>query len=212
MSRLESRCLLSTGSRSIGSFPDLREELPPPPPPFKPPTPPQEGGVFVQNGAVVDIVVGQPSGNKVQINSDGAGAYRAHWNGGPVHSLSGVQAVYVFTRRAKRDQITIDLTDPPRASPQVELHPGGRVDSGGTNTVAYRALRAGRAAVQNGAELTITVSKPTRNKVQILDQGGGDVEVEWNGSSVHSYTGITTILVRTSRARNDRIAFYTPSI
>jgi hypothetical protein len=176
---------------------------------------PRTGGASIQVGAVVDIGVGQRSGNTVQINDDGAGSYRAKWNGGPVHSFAGVQAVAVFAKRAAHDQIKINLADQSAASPLAERHVNARADVVDANAGAAPAGRVARTsgtAIQSGTALSVTVNKPTSNQVLILDQGGGAVEVEWNGGAVHSFTGVTTILVQAQRARNDQVIFYTPPL
>ena len=54
--------------------------------------------------------------------------------------------------------------------------------------------------------------RPTGNNVQILDQGAGTIDVQWNDGAVHSFTGVTTILVHATKAREDQITFYTPPL
>jgi len=56
------------------------------------------------------------------------------------------------------------------------------------------------------------VNKPTTNLVQILDQGGGAVEVDSNGGGAQSFSGVTTIVVQAKNAMNDQITFYTPPL
>ena len=73
-------------------------------------------------------------------------------------------------------------------------------------------LRTSGMAVQTGTALSVTVNKPTSNQVVILDQGEGAVEVVWNGGAIHSFTGVTTILVEAKKANNDSITFYTPPL
>jgi hypothetical protein len=62
--------------------------------------------------------------------------------------------------------------------------------------------------MQSGSILTVTVNKPTSNTVEISNNGGGAVEVEWNGGAVHSFTGVETIVVDTQKARNDLVALH----
>jgi hypothetical protein len=115
--------------------------------------------------------------------------------------------VNVFAKRARHDQVTFNLNDGTAAVPQVVVHPSGRTDAIAA-AVAHPFIRGGTAA-QTGTELTVTVNEPTSNSVQIVDQGGGAVQVEWNGGPVHAFTGVTTILVQAERAKNDYISFST---
>ena len=213
VSPLEIRCLMSTGARGVGAVPELGLEPPPPPFPVLPVRLPRTGGVSTQVGAIIGIGVGHPPGNAVQINDEGAGNYQADWNGGPVHSFTGVQAIGLFAERATHGHITINLTNSSAAAPQVGLDESGRADAVHANTGARPAiLRTSGNAVQTGTALSVTVDKPTSNQVVILDQGEGGVEVEWNGDTIHSFTGVSTILVEAEKAKNDRIIFYTPPL
>jgi hypothetical protein len=69
---------------------------------------PRTGGVSAQTGSMVAIGVGQPKSNAVQITDDGAGDIQAEWNGGPVHTFSGVETMEVITKNARKDQVTLD--------------------------------------------------------------------------------------------------------
>ena len=66
-------------------------------------------------------------------------------------------------------------------------------------------------AVQTGSELTVTVNRPTTNVVEIgsATQGAGGgktkIQVDWNGGMIHSFTGVTTIVVNTRNARKDQV-------
>jgi hypothetical protein len=155
----------------------------------------------------VGIGVGQPHGNSVLILDDGSGNFRAQWNAGPVHSFIGVQTIYVTAKRARNDQVTIDLNDLSPIPPPFLPRQGGRVVA--EARVPISSLRIGRA-VQNGSELSVRVNKPTTNRVQVFDQGGGAIQVQWNGGPIRSFTGVTTIVVQTGRARNDVITFNAP--
>ena len=71
---------------------------------------PRTGGVSVQRGTVVGIGVGQHTTNSVQVTDDGAGDDTDEWNGGPVHSFTGITSTVIQLQRARTNQITIQLT------------------------------------------------------------------------------------------------------
>jgi hypothetical protein len=162
---------------------------------------------------VVGIGVGQPSGNTVQLNDYGAGGYSAEWNGGPFHPFKGVQAVEILTERARHNQVTIELIDRVAVPLATELGPTGRAGAGPAGSVDHFSVRrTSGTAVQTGSVLSIMVNKQNSNAVEILDQGAAGVAVEWNGGTVHSFTGVMTIIVQTQRAKNDHITFFTSTI
>ena len=73
-------------------------------------------------------------------------------------------------------------------------------------------IEHGGLAVQTGSELTVTVNRPTTNVVNIVESMpmalmkiGSGVQVEWNGGLVHSFTGVSTIVVNTRNARKDQV-------
>jgi hypothetical protein len=198
---LESRLLLS---RQVG-FPDGTS--------FSFPTfprLPRTGGVSEQSGTVLGIGVGQPTSNTVQVTDEGHGGIQAQWNGGPVHSLTGIQATVIQAQRARSNQITFNLTSP-RTSPTavaVGLHipPDAALASEGGHPLRLIGRRTSGIAVQSGSVLTVTVNKRTTNTVEISNSDGSAVAVEWNGGAVHSFTGVTTIVVDTQNARKDLVA------
>jgi hypothetical protein len=53
-------------------------------------------------------------------------------------------------------------------------------------------------AVQNGTSLTISATTGTHNSVQVLDDGVGDLTVQWNGGASHFFSGINNITINTS--------------
>jgi hypothetical protein len=199
--RLESRVLLSRQVR----FPDGTS--------FSIPTfvrLPRTGGVSEQSGTVLNIGVGQPTTNAVQVTDEGQGHLRAEWNGGHVHSLTGIQATVVQTRRSRSNQITFRLTSP-RTGPTavaVGLHvpTDAALGSEGRHPLRVALKRTSGVAVQSGSVLTVTVDKSTTNTVEISNRGGGAVEVEWNGGAVHSFKGVATIVVDTRKARENLVA------
>jgi hypothetical protein len=197
---LESRFLLSAPNPRGGSTggDDLPRLLP------------RTGGVFVQTGSELGIGVGQPTKNKVQVTDDHAGDVQAQWNGGPNHSLTGVTTTFIEAERARRDQVTFNLSAPRTGPAAVAV--GSQVATGAVSaSEQVRPLSvpsAGRTSgteVQSGSVLTVMVNRPTTNVVQITNTGGGNVQVEWNGGMVHSSTGVATIVVNASNATKDDI-------
>jgi hypothetical protein len=145
---------------------------------------------------VLEIGVGQASGNTVQIIDKSADALQAFWNSGPVHSFKGVQEVTVYSARGRNTTVTINVPDS-AAAVRADLARANAPTHGGT-------------AVQSGNALKVKLSKPTSNTVRILEKAAGTIEVAWNGGPVRSFTGVTTILVHAHNAKEDQITFYTP--
>jgi hypothetical protein len=197
---LESRFLL-TGSHGAGggsglpflSETDVHIDMPP----FGPGALPRTGGVFVQSGSALDIGVGQRTTNMVQVTDNHAGNVQAQWNGGPNHVLTGVTTTFILAERARHNQITFNLTSTPTSPAPVAVgsgDPTGPEPEGGRGT-----------AVQSGSVLTVMVNRPQSNVVQIGNAGAGNVQVEWNGGMVHSFTGVAIIVVNASSATKDDI-------
>ncbi len=171
---------------------------------------PRTGGVSEQSGTILGIGVGQRTTNSVQVTDDGQGGIQAEWNGGPVHSFTGISSSVIQTERSRRNQITFNLTSS-RTGPTavaVGLHVPTDValPSEGAHPVKARINRTSGIGVQSGSVLTVTGNKRTTNTVEISNSGAGAVAVEWNGGAVHSFAGIATIVVDTRNAKNDLVA------
>jgi hypothetical protein len=65
-------------------------------------------GVSVQSGSVLTVTVNRPTTDTVEISNDGAGAVEVEWNGGRVHSFTGVATIVVDTRNARKDLVALD--------------------------------------------------------------------------------------------------------
>jgi hypothetical protein len=195
VNRLESRCLLSGRNPRGGTTggDDLPRLLP------------RTGGVFVQTGSELGIGVGQPTTNTVRVTDDHAGNVQAQWNGGPNHTLTGVTTIFIEAERARHDKITFNLTAP-RTGPiavAVASHVPASAEGHALNVRSIR--RTSGSAVQSGSVLTVKVNRPVSDVVQIVNEGAGNVQVEWNGGKVHSFTGVATIVVNASNATKDNI-------
>jgi hypothetical protein len=68
-----------------------------------------------------------------------------------------------------------------------------------------RAKQDDGVVVQTGSELTVNVNRTTTNVVEMSADDFMKFQVEWNGGVVHSFTGVTTIVVNTRNARTDRV-------
>jgi hypothetical protein len=71
--------------------------------------------------------------------------------------------------------------------------------------------RVGGAAALVGDVLTVDlrnlVNQPALINLTIVDDGHGDVAVEWNGVNVHSFTGVRDIVVNTAPTVTERVTF-----
>lgn len=60
--------------------------------------------------------------------------------------------------------------------------------------------RTGGISVQSGSVLGIGVGQSTANMVQATDNGSANLQAQWNGGPVRSFTGVSSIVVETGRA------------
>lgn len=174
---------------------------------------PRTGGVSEQSGAVLGIGVGHAKGNSVNVSDSGKGGILAEWNGGPVHSFTSVKATVIEIERARFNQVTFNLAGPVTHPMAAEVGTRASTEtplpSEGDHPQLLRVARAPRTsgtAFQSGSVLTVTVYRSTTNNVEISNGGGGNVAVQWNGGPVHSFAGISTIVVDTENGRNDLVA------
>ena len=65
-------------------------------------------GAAVQSGSMLAVTVNRPTTNIVEISNNAAGAVEVEWNGGAVHSFSGVETIVVDTRKATNDLVALD--------------------------------------------------------------------------------------------------------
>jgi hypothetical protein len=66
-----------------------------------------KGGLAVQTGSELTVTVNRPTTNVVEFKVDKV--VEVEWNGGMIHSFTGVNTIVVNTRNARKDQVT--LTD-----------------------------------------------------------------------------------------------------
>jgi hypothetical protein len=65
-------------------------------------------GIAVQSGSVLTVTVNKPTKNTVAISNIGGSAVEVEWNGGAIHSFTGVATIVVDTRRGRTDLVALD--------------------------------------------------------------------------------------------------------
>jgi hypothetical protein len=65
-------------------------------------------GAGIQSGSVLTVTVNKPTSDTVAISNDGGGSVAVEWNGGHVHSFTGVATIVVDTRNARKDLVALD--------------------------------------------------------------------------------------------------------
>ena len=129
---------------------------------------------------------------------------------GPSAGSTGIE----LSRPRPADSVSAQAAGHPLAHLHHE-HGGLTVETDSEMTVgAHRPEEAkvkiaGRA-VQSGSQLTVTVNRPTTNVVNINSIDDfmkipSAVDVAWNGGMVHSFTGVSTIVVNTLNARTNEV-------
>ncbi len=65
-------------------------------------------GAAVQSGSVLTVTANKRTTNTVAISNSGGGAVAVEWNGGAVHSFTGIATVVVDTKNARKDLVALD--------------------------------------------------------------------------------------------------------
>ena len=171
---------------------------------------PRTGGVSEQSGTILGIGVGQRTTNAVQMTDDGQGGIQAEWNGGPVHSFTSINATVIQAQRARRNQITFNLTSP-RTGPTAvavgsQIPTDAALTSEDAPPVRARVQRTSGIGVQSGSVLTVTVNK--RRPIRWRSAIAAGALSRWNGTVVLSTPsrGVETIVVDTKNAVKDLVA------
>jgi hypothetical protein len=171
---------------------------------------PRTGGVFVQSGTALSIGVGQRTSNTVHVSGLEGGMASVEWNGRAAHSLTGVQEILVQAARSGHDHIKINLGSTTALATASASDMTSAVGFAQAVSHPIRALRSPRTsptAVQSGTVLTIT---DTSRKITELALSNFDqrVQLEWNGSTDPSFTGVSTIIVNITNGRKDFVALH----
>ena len=179
---------------------------------------PRTGGVALQSGTTLTVGVGQRTTNTVLATLDGVGGAQVEWNGRPVHSFTGVEATLVQIGGASRDEVTFHLTNPRTRGTAIAIGQLLATPALGAKTVAHpvhpfrRIARTSGTAVQSGSLLTISVTAPKINTVEISSLNFGQVvQAEWNGGAIHNFSGVSTIIVDIKNGTNDLVGLHVAS-
>ncbi len=171
---------------------------------------PRTGGALLQSGTALTVGVGQRTSNTVNVSNLGGQAVSVEWNGRPTHSVTNVQAILVQAAVSRRDQVLVDLG---AATALATAGPSGVTTAlGFARNVSHpvHALispRTSPTAVQTGTVLTIRDTSPRITSLAISSVNSGQqVQVEWSGSGIRSFTGVSTIIVDIANGRRDFIA------
>ena len=90
---------------------------------------PRTGGIAVQSGSLLTVVldnkVGQSGLDTVKVVDDGNGDIQVNWDGGPIHSFSGVGQIVIDSMPTQTEQVTLQLNGPLTTPLSVKLNLSG---------------------------------------------------------------------------------------
>jgi hypothetical protein len=169
---------------------------------------PRTGGALLQSGTALTVGVGQHTSNTVHVSGLSGGTASVEWNGRAPHSLTGVEEILVQAASSGHDRITIELgSTTALATASVSEVPSAMAFAQDIShpVHAVRGNRTGPTAIQTGTVLKIT---DTSHKITELavSNFGQTVQLEWNGGTVPSFTGVSTIIVNITNGRKDFVA------
>jgi len=131
------------------------------------------------------LIVATPPKSTVAITDDGKGDFQVEWDGGPVHSFTGVKVLGVEVEGPQSDRVTYDLTGPTSGSDGVAL-----LLSGKSNTVVANVSASGPTGVAPmtlmGQKYTVVENKTAHG----LTSSGLELEVQ---SKAGAHTKLTTV-------------------
>lgn len=165
---------------------------------------PRTGGTMLQSGTALTVGVGQRTRNTVHLSGQGGGAGSVEWNGRAPHLFTGVQAILVQAASSRRDLITIHLSSTTTVA-SASASDMGSSPQGSHLVHALRSPRTSGTAIQTGTVLTFTDTSRKITELAISNFGQR-VQLEWRGSAMPSFTGVSTIIVNISNGMKDFVA------
>jgi hypothetical protein len=127
---------------------------------------PRTGGAAFQTGSLLTVdlrnKVGQPGLDTATIVDDGKGDIQVSWDGGPVHSFTGVSQIVLNTARTVTEQVDFRLTAPLTAPLDVQLNLNGInntvTEQVGNNGVVPGGLTFEVATLRHNGNTQVTVT------------------------------------------------------
>jgi hypothetical protein len=175
------------------------------------------GGAAFQEGSVLHVVLSQQADNEATFTDDGRGDISVEWNGHTPPTFHGVSQV-VIDSLGQQDVIRYNCVAGAGAHPHEEVEvrlassssrfipsPEALWSKGMDFDIERGADKDG-VAFQSGPILFLALSKPAANQAIFLDDGHGNVTVEWNGHTPATFHGVGQVVID-SLGRQDAIAY-----
>jgi hypothetical protein len=129
-------------------------------------TPPRTGGAAFQTGSLLTVdlrnKVGQPGLDTLNIIDDGKGDIQVTWDGGPVHSFTGVNQIVFNSAVTQTEQVTFQLSGPLATPLDVHLNLNGKdnivTEQVGNNGMVPSGLTFEITTLRHNATTEITVT------------------------------------------------------
>jgi hypothetical protein len=131
-----------------------------------PKTPPRTGGGAFQTGSLLTVDLrtkaGDPGLETVSIVDDGKGDIQVEWDGGPVHSFTGIGQIVLNSAPISNEQVTFKLTGPLTAPLDVQMNLNGMnntvTEQVGNNGVVPSGLTFEVMTVRNNGTTSVNVT------------------------------------------------------
>jgi hypothetical protein len=128
--------------------------------------PARTGGAAFQTGSVLTVdlrnKVGQPGLDTATIVDDGKGDIQVSWDGGPVHSFTGVSQIVFNSATTQTEQVAFQLTGPLTKPLDVQLNLNGKdnivTEQVGNNGVVPSGLTFEIVTLRHNASTQATVT------------------------------------------------------
>jgi hypothetical protein len=140
---------------SIGNFDSYLHQIPA-----------RTGGAAFQTGSLLTVdlrnKVGHPGTDTASIIDDGKGDIQVSWDGGPVHSFTGVSQIVFNSAVTQTEQVTFQLSGPLATPLDVQLNVNGKdnivTEQVGNNGVVPSGLTFEIMTLRHNATTEITVT------------------------------------------------------